>query len=228
MSDLSLAGTGLGEAGDGEAPASSCEPDLHPRRRRWPASDKARIVAESFVPGASVNAVAMHHGVDASTLSSWRRQAVRGELGPVPGIAAVPAVVPLVLDECAAPTSAPVASPGGHATQRRWPVSEKARIVAESFAPGGSIRSVAARHGVATSTLADWRGLARKGRLGALPEAAASATDAAVPMVPRIDGGTPVPSAAVSVEVGAVVVRLPWDCPVERIVAVASGLERAR
>ena len=224
MPDPALAGTGLAEAGDGEAPTPSCEPDLHPGRRRWPESDKARIVAESFAPGASVNAVAMHHGVDASTLSSWRRQAVRGEPGPVPGIAAVP----LVPDGCAAPTSVPVASPGGHPTQRRWPESDKARIVAESFAPGGSIRSVAARHGVAPSTLADWRGLARKGRPGALPEAAASAADAAVPMVPGIDGGTPVPSAAVSVEVGAVAVRLPWDCPVERIVAVASGPERAR
>ena len=82
---------------------------------------------------------------------------------------------------------------------------------------------MAARHGVARSTLAEWRGLARKGRLGALPEAAASAADAAVPMVPRIDGGTPVPTAAVSVEVGAIIVRLPRDCPVERIVAVGES-----
>ena len=89
---------------------------------------KARIVAESFVPGASVSGVATRHGVTASTLSQWRRQAVRGELGPVPGVPAVPAVVPVVIGEGADPsTSAPaaVSDAGSHPAQRRWPVSEK-------------------------------------------------------------------------------------------------------
>ena len=49
---------------------------------------------------------------------------------------------------------------------------------------------------------------------------------AAVDAAPRIDG--PAPSPSVTVEAGEVVVRLPWDCPAERIVAVASGLRLAR
>src|SRR5258707_1640569 len=32
------------------------------RRRRWPRSEKARIVAESYAPGASATAVAVRHG----------------------------------------------------------------------------------------------------------------------------------------------------------------------
>lgn len=75
MANLLLAETGLAEGDDDEVPASSCEPDLHQRRRRWPVSERARIVSESFVPGASVNAVAIRHGVTASSLSIWRRQA---------------------------------------------------------------------------------------------------------------------------------------------------------
>src|SRR5215831_11729902 len=33
------------------------------RRRRWPRAEKARIVAESYAPGASATAVAMRHGL---------------------------------------------------------------------------------------------------------------------------------------------------------------------
>ena len=234
MTDVSLAATGVAAAGLDEAPASQCDPGPDPRRRRWPDSEKARIASESFVPGVSVNDVATRHGVTASTLSQWRRQAVRGELGPVPGVPAVPAVVPVVVGEGADPsTSAPVAASdaGSHPARRRWPFSEKVRIVAESFAPGGSLRLTARRHGVARSTLSEWRALAREGKLGPVPEAAAPATrtppaGADAPMALHIDG--PAPSASVTVEAGEVVVRLPWDCPVERIVAVASGLERAR
>ena len=188
------------------------------------------------MPGASVNDVAARHGVAASTVSQWRKQAVRGELGPVSGIAAVPAVVPVVVDEGAEafPSALVAASdPGSHPSQRRWPFSEKVRIVAESCAPGSSIRSTAKRNGVAHATLTRWRDLAREGKLGTIPEVAAPtagtpATGIAVPKAPRINGRTAAPSASVAVELGEVVVRLPWDCPVERIVAVASGLRLAR
>ena len=53
-----------------------------PRRgnRRWPEEVKARIVAESFQPGARVVDVARQHGVVAHQLSDWRRQAREGLL----------------------------------------------------------------------------------------------------------------------------------------------------
>ena len=44
------------------------------RRRRWSSDDKARILFESFMPGASVSEVARRHGVSPPQLSGWRRE----------------------------------------------------------------------------------------------------------------------------------------------------------
>ena len=44
------------------------------RRRRWPKSEKARIVAESYAPGASATAVAVRHGLHRNQIFTWRRQ----------------------------------------------------------------------------------------------------------------------------------------------------------
>ena len=43
------------------------------RRRRWSDEDKRRIVAETFGPEASVNAVAKRHGLHPGQVFSWRR-----------------------------------------------------------------------------------------------------------------------------------------------------------
>src|ERR1700751_1827987 len=44
------------------------------RRRRWPRSEKARIVAESYATGASSTAVAVRHGLHRNQIFAWRRQ----------------------------------------------------------------------------------------------------------------------------------------------------------
>lgn len=68
-------------------------------RRRWPDDLKARIVAESFQPGARVCDVAAKYGLIARHLSGWRAQARKGEL--VMPVDMSPAFVPLVIEPLA-------------------------------------------------------------------------------------------------------------------------------
>jgi transposase len=65
------------------------------RRRRWSVSEKARIVAETLVPGASVSDVARRWQVSAQQVFGWRREARAGLLAlPM----AEPSFVPIVPD----------------------------------------------------------------------------------------------------------------------------------
>jgi transposase len=64
------------------------------RRRHWPQSEKARIVAESYAPGASATAVAVRHGLHRNQIFAWRRQ-LRKRAALVG--AGVPAFVPVRL-----------------------------------------------------------------------------------------------------------------------------------
>ncbi|OWJ73471.1 transposase [Haematobacter missouriensis] len=48
--------------------------------RRWPDEVKARVVADTLQPGATVNAVADHYGVQPNQVSAWRRLAKQGKL----------------------------------------------------------------------------------------------------------------------------------------------------
>lgn len=65
------------------------------RRRVWSAAEKARIVAESHVPGETVCSVARRHALTPQQLFTWRREARRRQ---EPVEAAAPALfVPAVV-----------------------------------------------------------------------------------------------------------------------------------
>lgn len=68
------------------------------RRRRWPRSEKVRIVAESYAPGASATAVAVRHGLHRNQIFAWRRQ-LRNHAALIKG--AMPGFVPVALASAA-------------------------------------------------------------------------------------------------------------------------------
>ncbi|WP_027256038.1 IS66-like element accessory protein TnpA [Leisingera aquimarina] len=65
--------------------------------RRWPDEAKARAVADTLEPGATVNGVAARYGVLPNQLSAWRRLAKRGKLVLPAAELDEPVFVPLVV-----------------------------------------------------------------------------------------------------------------------------------
>jgi len=66
-------------------------------RRKRSAAEKARIAAESLVPGAEVATVARKHGVTRWQVYDWRRRLQRGQLSLPDSLAMM--FAPLVVDE---------------------------------------------------------------------------------------------------------------------------------
>jgi transposase len=57
------------------------------RRRNWADEEKARMLAESADPDATISAIARRFGVNRGLLNTWRRAA--GQIGPASEVAAV-------------------------------------------------------------------------------------------------------------------------------------------
>jgi transposase len=113
----------------------------------------------------------------------------------------------------------------GPTGRRNWPDAVKARIVAQSFAPGARVVDVARRHGVTPQQITTWRRLARRGRL-ALP--AESPLDFAALVLDEPPAPSPARAPApIEIEAGGVVVRLAGDSPAARVAEIAAAL-RAR
>ena len=90
----------------------------------------------------------------------------------------------------------------GAGRRRRWSAQAKAHIVAESYADGTTVSSVARRHGLTVQQLFSWRRQLRKAAAGAgLPAFAPVAVERAV-----IGGAD---ASSVVVEMAGVVVRVP-------------------
>lgn len=104
------------------------------RNRQWPDEVKARIVAETLRPGATVSEVADRHGLKANHVSSWRTLARNGKLVlPAPEDAVEFATLMVdPVDEALAPAE-PAVSAGpevvvGSVTIRLEPGASAARI----------------------------------------------------------------------------------------------------
>ena len=81
-----------------------------PRRRRWSADQKQRIIAESFAPGASVAEVARRYGLNANMLFTWRRR--HGHAAGANAVGEPVKIVPMRIVETT-PIAVPAASPTG-------------------------------------------------------------------------------------------------------------------
>lgn len=73
------------------------------RRRRWSADQKARIVAETLVPGARVSEVARRWQLSSQQVFGWRRAARRDPRAVTQSGPMTAAFVPIVTDQPVAP-----------------------------------------------------------------------------------------------------------------------------
>ena len=76
-------------------------------RRLRTKAERARIAAESLMPGASVTDVAQRHGTTRWQVYDWRRRLRAGQLVVPESVAALPMFAELVVESAAAGTEMP-------------------------------------------------------------------------------------------------------------------------
>ena len=110
----------------------------------------------------------------------------------------------------------------GPTGRRRWPEEVKARIIAESYAPGARVAEVARAHGTTRGQIYDWRRLAREGLLALPAPMGPGSTFAAVvveePPAPAArPARKPCGATVVEIVVGCVVIRAPRGADEEQL-----------
>jgi transposase len=92
---------------DASGQSSTKSEGVRPKRRKWSAEERQKIVQASLQAGTTVSAVARGYGVNASQIYDWRKQqrprvqkGKRSVLLPVRVAEAVPAAVAEAKQEC--------------------------------------------------------------------------------------------------------------------------------
>lgn len=80
-------------------------------RRRRSKAERARIAAESLVPGVSVADIARRHGTTRWQIYDWRKKLRTGELAVPESVAALPMFAELVVEGAAADAPSARATP---------------------------------------------------------------------------------------------------------------------
>jgi transposase len=111
------------------------------RRREWSEEEKARIVAESYEPGASVSGVARHHALSPQQLFTWRR-AARRPAAEMPAPLFVPAVLSTPMP--AAPEQLPEPKPARKSARPRGIIELEIEGVPLRVGRGADAKTVAA------------------------------------------------------------------------------------
>jgi transposase len=116
--------------------------------------------------------------------------------------------------------------------RRRWRDEDKARLVAESLAPGVTVSEVSRRHGVAQSVLFAWRRQAREGLLAAsvptpdLLPVRIQREEARTSSLPEAPAQLP-PPGVIEIDLGGrVCVRVGYDVDAEALRRVLGTLRR--
>ena len=115
----------------------------------------------------------------------------------------------------------------GPTGRRRWPDHLKARIVAESLAPGARVCDVAQKYGLIARHVSQWRGLARKGKLVLSADSAPSFVPLVVdPVASPGPVNAKTDTAVIRIEIGGAVLHVAPDCSPDRVAALAAALKR--
>ena len=114
----------------------------------------------------------------------------------------------------------------GAGRRRNWLPKEKAAIIAESYVEGGTVCSVARRHGLTPQQLFTWRRLARESRRAETPAFVPAVTDVPAPAVTREPRRRRSSAAAsIELEIDGVVVRIGPGAQASTVAAVIRALK---
>lgn len=117
----------------------------------------------------------------------------------------------------------------GGVERRRWPDALKARIVAESYAPGVVVTELARRRGALASQIHAWRKAAREGRLELPGDGAPAFAQVVVAATPQPTSQAPAASPesppAIEIAGGGVQVRVRGGADPALVQAIVHALK---